>query len=653
MKKNLILSIFSLLLFCTKIFAQGEVYTWGNIPEADLIATQCPIEPEANAMILFDVADVSLDIPNSNWKVIQKRHKRIKIYNEKGLDNTNISIPYYSYKNIAEIYGIEAQSIAPDGTITKLNKKEIFTERLNEYRSVVKFAIPNVVPGSVIEFRYNLITENITQLIDWYFQADIPTQLSRLIFEKPVFFEYVYVTYGDNSFKTKKVASIANDKEYTNTFINNVNIITFTHQNLPAFKDDSFTTTKDDYISRLAFQLRSISYTNINTVTYFTSWETTKKDLLDNSGVGKIINSKATKRFLKKAPHLAKGNTEEEKMLNAFNFVKNGVVWNDYYGISADKNITQLLDSKTGNIAEINYNLVSLLKQIGLKAFPILTSTRNHGKCLKDYPIIEQFNYVVAGVKIDDEVYFLDASNQYNTPNLIDLNALNKVGWFFSETDEGWLPMKMQQSRLHKQETINLDEKKGINVDVVSYSQGYFTVRQSQKIDSGNENIRFENDYGNQVTIENYEFDKEQIKDGKLKETVQLSNAGTLKTRGNLMYVDFTLDKFFQENPFKAKTRNHPIDFHFPKVYTIISDFTIPQGWEIESIPESLHLDLGEGKVLKYRFVAVKNPKIVKLERSFAINQPVISAKNYEIVKQYFEQIVQKEQEQLILKKIK
>ncbi len=651
--KQYFVILFVLLLAFNQTNAQDKEIKWGKINKEDFEHTVCPIDEDASAMVLFDIGKVDFDIIREKWRIRKYRHKRIKIYDEKGLDQASIEIPFYSYKEKSEIESIEAQSIAPDGTITKLKKKDIFIIKSNKYWSKATFAIPNVQKGHIIEFKYQMLSENLSDLNNWYFQSDIPTQFSQLKFKKPVFFEYVYLTYGNKDFEVKERTATAHAKKYADYYNDREDIYTFTHKNLPAFETDRYIATKDDYISRIVFQLRTITYDAGNVVKNFTSWENLQKELLNHEMIGKMMHPGPAKKLLKNHPEFDQGDTDKEKMLNAFNLLKTSVVWDEYIGFSASKGIHKVLEDKSGNLADINYGLISILKHIGLQAFPILTSTRSNGKCIQEYPLLDQFNYIVAGVKIGDEIFFLDASSPYNMPNLINKSALNKMGWFFTKEEQGWLKMLMEQSSRYKQEDIVLNENGSFEINLKDMSQGYFAIGQFKNIakQEGKDKYKFE--YGEEIELTDHEIDDSRIQESKLNENVKFVIENEQMQKADMIYFDLAINKFFDENPFKAKSRNHPIDFHFPNSTTIVSNFTIPDGWEIESIPESFKFDLGAKQLLKYRYVVKQNGQKVRLERIFSIKEPIISAKNYEHVKEYFETIVQNEKQQLILKKAK
>ena len=66
------------------------------------------------------------------------------------------------------------------------------------------------------------------------------------------------------------------------------------------------------------------------------------------------------------------------------------------------------------------------------------------------------------------------------------------------------------------------------------------------------------------------------------------------------------------ESPFKLDTRKYPIDFGFPWEEKVTVGIQIPEGYVIESIPESLAIGLRDD-VGVYKFSIVNNGNSVQL----------------------------------------
>ena len=90
-----------------------------------------------------------------------------------------------------------------------------------------------------------------------------------------------------------------------------------------------------------------------------------------------------------------------------FQYVKSKMNWDGYTGVGCSQGVRKAYKEGTGNVAEINLMLIAMFKYAGLNANPILVSTRSHGIPL--FPTRNGFNYVVAGLEIQNDLILFDA----------------------------------------------------------------------------------------------------------------------------------------------------------------------------------------------------------------------------------------------------
>jgi hypothetical protein len=108
------------------------------------------------------------------------------------------------------------------------------------------------------------------------------------------------------------------------------------------------------------------------------------------------------------------------------------------------------------------------------------------------------------------------------------------------------------------------------------------------------------------------------------------------------------------ENPFKQdkKDRKLPIDFTFPFSNKYMINIEIPEGYAIEYLPEPAAVALPEKKAL-FRFNIQKSAaNTIQVVVSEDINTPILPARFYLPLKDYFSQIVSKETDKIVLKKL-
>src|SRR5262245_55926024 len=165
-----------LLIVSSPVFAQSDFVP--PSPE-ELAMKEDPTGSGAPAMILYRES-ITDDDRSYRWEYV-----RIKIFNEKGRDKySNIELEYI--EDFLEIVDIKARTIRPDGVIVPFDGKtyEKTVDRMKRFRVKVKaFAMPDVQPGSIIEFRYGIRRDYDYRYVPmtWYWevQEEIPTRLLK------------------------------------------------------------------------------------------------------------------------------------------------------------------------------------------------------------------------------------------------------------------------------------------------------------------------------------------------------------------------------------------------------------------------------------------------------------------------------------------
>ncbi len=144
--------VFSVFIFDPSAFAQEQKIKWGDIPRTDLEMKSFPEDSNAAVVILFDLGKVWF---SGDFNMTFERHRRIKILTEGGYDWADVAIGFYAKNKIQWIDDVEGQtiSLAADGSVkkAKLDKKSIFNEDVDGARRRVRFTLPALSPGAIIE----------------------------------------------------------------------------------------------------------------------------------------------------------------------------------------------------------------------------------------------------------------------------------------------------------------------------------------------------------------------------------------------------------------------------------------------------------------------------------------------------------------------
>ena len=141
------------------------------------------------------------------------------------------------------------------------------------------------------------------------------------------------------------------------------------------------------------------------------TWYTASKELLKDDDFGADLSR--NNGWLQDEMKIVTGTatTPLNKAKKIFAYIRDNMTCTNHSSIYLSNPIKKTFQNKNGNVADINLLLTASLINHGLKAEPVLLSTRENGRANEIYPVMSLLNYVICCLKIDDKEYYLDASN--------------------------------------------------------------------------------------------------------------------------------------------------------------------------------------------------------------------------------------------------
>lgn len=251
-------------------------------------------------------------------------------------------------------------------------------------------------------------------------------------------------------------------------------------KDVPAFHDEPYMTTADDYLDRLDFQLAGEQWPNQEYTDLTDSGPKINARLLDDDAFGRQLDRGD---FLKEQMQaLAVRHPEAGARAAAVReVIKANVRYNGRNSYSADGSLRKAYDAHQGTAAEVNLLLIAALRDAGLDAQPVLLSTRDHGHISQEYPMLDKFNYVVALVPLGDGKDLLaDATDPLLPYGMLPRRCLNQTGRLIppAKTGDGrWVSLAPAQHAVHYQQaTLALDAAGNLTGQVREEFSGYAAV---------------------------------------------------------------------------------------------------------------------------------------------------------------------------------
>lgn len=668
------LTIAVLLLFTTVL--QAQTYKFGKVPKEQLEMTVYEKDSTASAVVLFSVGETNLDYRNNEFRLSIKRHVRIKILTDEGLEKGDVSILFrnegaYEPQEVKNIKA-ESYTLQENGKVKKesVGRRDRYTERLSDRYSEVKFTIPGLKKGSVMEFSYELNSNNPLDFPDWYFQDDIPVIYSEYKAKIPEWFNYLTVTRGFEKFDVSQqkvytgnftVRETQDQQQVTTSVINtagqrsdyrvnfNGTEYIYAMNDLPAIKGEPYMKATSDYLSHIRYQLESIQFPNQKKNNYLGSWGGLVYNLLEDEDYGDRL--KTSKELADATASAIEGlETDLDKLIAVYNRVKEVMEWDEYYGLYAFDSLKDIYKEGTGNGTAINLILVQMLREAGIEAHPVAISTRTNGEVITLFPLAGQFNHTIAYVEIGEETYLLDAKGEHRPYNLLPSDVLNGRGIIVYEGEKLWIPLenKAKNSLVHMVD-INITED-GFTGTLNSNTKGYYALSNRVSFDLDDLNGSIQEEIFEEM--EGFSVDSTTINKDKLDESFDYTVHFNYKddSQSNIRYLNPMIMQADKENPFSLEERTFPVDYNYTFSENMIIKITIPEGWVFDEAPKSVLHRLPE-KAGDFRRITQVNGNTVSINYRFRINKNRFMPTEYGIIKELYEVLAASLKENIVLKK--
>jgi hypothetical protein len=607
-------------------------------------------DPGADAIILSDFGIASLEY-QGDFYVQFERDVRIRIVNSNGYSYADIEIPY-SIDDDLVAYKASTFNIR-DGvkTETVIQKKSFIIEHTSNSTYTLKFNFPDVHEGSVIEYSYKMRMKNYSymDLVPWEFQSDIPVKRSSIT-----------VSYADGFVYKSLISGSSMDVHTmfskTNTILFGENVTasinTWYAEDVPAFREEPYILGRKESLTRLTFELARVDFPGVTLANISPTYFNLSKKILDWDDFGTPLNT----NFKTLAEQITSGESDElSKLKKIHKYVSSLILWNGIEGFTTSFPLRTVMRKEKGNSADVNMMLIAMLRSIGIKADPVILSTRTNGSLNQNSAMLQQFNYVVAAVETGGKLYMVDATDPLRPYDLLPFDCLNNTGRLINISESRFVELKNKESfQDFYNINIRLDKNGNLSGDFKQASSGYsaYKIRKLIKLESEegyNDILRTLSPYA-----EMSDFTINGIEDPYSDITVACAfkiNSGA-QIAGDEIFINPFILQSATENPFFSAERKFPVDFGCPVTKSFSMKLEIPEGYSLIDKPEDLTLNLVGGGA-KFEFICKQDANILELESSFNIDKTIYPPSDYTSIRKFYLKVQKKQAESIVLKRMR
>lgn len=644
------------MLSCMPVIGQGQEF--GELSGFESNFRTYYKDSTAHAVYLYEKGRNYFQVRRNYVWLITEYHAKIKILDEEGFSEADISIPYYhSEKKTETVSKVKAINHVK-GTKHNVMPSTIFDVQVSEHWSEKRFTFSNVQEGSVLEYSYELESPFLYNMKGWEFQGHIPKIYSEYNAKIPGNYKYNRSLLGKLELDVNDATIQSNCFSVPGMSVQaDCEVLKYVMKDVPAFKEDEeYMLAPSNYRSRLEFELAEYESFQGRVERFTKSWKDVDREFRTDRDIGGQLRKK--NYFERNLPlEIITGKESDlTRAIKLYRFVKAHYNWNGKFGIFRDNNVKKAFEEGVGNVAEINITLINLLNASGIDTDLALISTRMHGLPKKSHPVMSDFNYVVAKTEIDGETYLLDATEKEMPFGMLPYRCLNYYGRVMDlDGDSYW--MDIEPEKLNGRTVrVNLEldlMNSSVKGKFDEISKGYDAYLKRKKIAELSQEdylAAIENEYIDGFFINQYKVDEEQSDEKNWVEhfTFQLEDLEFSKT----IYFNPFIIRFFKDNPFRAETRSYPVDFGYQRKFNYMANIEIPVGYTIKELPKPVNLALPDGSgVLQYNTTEL-NGKIMVVF-SLQLRSTQYSNVGYDYLKKLFSSAVANQnQSYIVLEKV-
>jgi hypothetical protein len=645
---------------------------FGEIKPADFDLTGEKYDSGASAVIIADIGDTHFEgNSKGDFSMVYTRFMRVKILNKNGFDIAETRIRLYNdmegdIEKISNLKGVTFNRENGQITETALDDKQIFTEQYNRNNSYIKFTMPALKEGSVYDLTYTIKSPFYTDLRSWNFQGSYPRLWSEYQVTIPPSLHYVMHLQGDDHFDvntnrevfqsfTIRVSGGASSDDVYHVSGNSVQQ-RWVKKNVPVLKEEAFTTTVDNYMSRVSFQLHYQQWNEQSERHNFLStWFMASEKLLQRDDFGLALD-RDNHWMAEDLKNITAGcTTAEEKIRKIYCFLRDNFDCTDHDALYVKSSLKDVFKKRAGNVAEINLLLTAMLRHEAIPADPAILSTRDNGFADQSYPLIDQYNYVICVAHAGDKTYKLDASQPYNGFGKMVLECYNGQARIINK-DKPYLVNlssdSITESKLTTVFIIN-DDKGDLtgSFQTTLGNQESYSLREDIKKTSEKEYFKkIQTSYGTDLNLDHPEIDSLTKFDYPVAVHYDFDLKNLLSS--DIIYFNPMLDEMYKNNPFKSLERHYPVEMPYKMDETYVLSMDIPKGFQIDELPKSARVAYNGTEGI-FEYLIQKNESSIQMRVHLKLNRAFFPTEDYSTLRDFFGYVVKKENEQIVFKKIK
>lgn len=630
---------------------------WGKPTDQELQMTEYALDKEADAVVLYHKTDVSYQFTNNDFRVIYRVNTRLKVLKPEGKRVADGQIAYLENETNRTrreiVTGLKATAYnMEDGKLvkTKMERSMTSEERLDKNQMVMKFSVPQVKVGTVIEIEYRIDSDYYGNIRDWYAQRDIPVLYTCYELSIPEWFTFNIEETGMNHMEKKE-----NSEPMTLLFSGGTeniltNIKTFVGRNLPALKDDDFVWHAADYGDKVTAELAGIFIPGSVYKSYTSTWDDIDNQLLSDEDFGGRLKRNSPLKDEIIAAGIPDISDKKERIAAVWKLLKSKVRWNGDYAFWG-KSASKILKEGTGTNADINFLLINMLQDAGIESTPVVMRTRDSGILPLSHSSLKYLNTFVVGIPMTDSgMAYLDGSAEDGYLNVLPAKLLVTRARVVQKTGADlWVNL---QANARGRETaivqaqLSTDGQLKGQKSTMLVEEAAAAKRRVWRLAKDSTELIQKMQERDGIEIQSYRLEGRHDFSPTVKEEMTFTKQ--CDVAGDMIYLNPLVFIPQHESPFTTAERILPIEFPYNQSETQNVIITLPEGYVVEEAPKPIIIKFDGATA---RIICNVNGNQLSVQYQMNISQTFYASTQYQDLKAFFDSVVESNKHILTIKK--
>jgi hypothetical protein len=654
--KRIILTVFVFNIVLSTSWSQEIGFPFGRVTFSDMEATAGSLDSLAVAVVIDEFAEAHIDTERDEHDLLFTHHYKLKILKEEGKEYGNLIIPLYKSKDKGQrMVSIKVSSfniVNQRITETPASNKEMFLEKRDDDVDVYRVAIPNVKPGAVIDILYTISDPfYFRNFKTWEFQSELPKLRSEYWATIPANYNYNISLKGFLTLARNEQKLIRDGFNLGGGYKADCIRYQLGMDNIPPFREEEYMLAPSNFISSVNFELMEVKHFNGTVDKITNEWKDADQEMKKSPVFGlQLKKGKDIEQSLE--PILAGVTDSLERAKKVYTFIQRWYTWNEYYGKYCDLGIKKAFDSRKGNVGDINLSLIAALDYAGFNVEPMVLATRGMGLPTELFPVLSDFNYVVAKLNLNKKVYLLDATDPLLPFGILPLHCLNGKGRVFGDKPSYWYTIVGEKKRTFTLMNMTLTTEGKITgtVDITysgykAYSQRKVILQQGEAAYRESLKKRWPSAH-----IQAHEISGLDDINSPIKEKITVEIEAFDGTQAEHLILNPFLTGKLDKNPFTSRERKFPVDYGNPEEITMVLTLTLPDNFQLDESPKPTTLQLPNNGG-RFLFQLTQQGEKLTMNYSFQINKNVYSSAEYPYLRELYSTMLQIQNNDLVFKR--